>query len=235
MKILIADDESLARKLLISYLEKEESYDVVGEAANGLDVVQQYAVLQPDLILLDVQMPKLNGFEALELIKGDVKVIFTTAFDQYALKAFEVNAVDYLQKPFSKDRLISALSKVSDIPASKDLDLSPEEIKRLAVKSGGEIQVLQQDEIEAIESADDYVIVHARNKQFVVKQTMNYFEKGLPEDRFFRIHRTAIVNVDFIDKLEPKGKETYQCLTKSGHCLSVSKTGFKKLKTRLTW
>ena len=206
-----------------------------GEAANGLEVVQQYEALKPDLILLDVQMPKLTGFEALELIKGDVKVIFTTAFDQYALKAFEVNAVDYLQKPFSRDRLLNALSKGNEIPTSKDLELSPEEIKRLAVKSGGEIQVLQQDEIEAIESADDYVIIHARNKQFVVKQTMNYFEKGLPEDRFYRIHRTAIVKADFIDKLEPKGKETYQCITKNGQCLSVSKTGFKKLKTRLTW
>lgn len=235
MKILIADDESLARKLLVSYLETEEVFDVVGEAANGLEVVQQYEALKPDLILLDVQMPKLTGFEALELIKGDVKVIFTTAFDQYALKAFEVNAVDYLQKPFSRDRLLNALSKGNEIPTSKDLDLSPEEIKRLAVKSGGEIQVLQQDEVEAIESADDYVIIHDRNKQFVVKQTMNYFEKGLPEDRFYRIHRTAIVNADFIDKLEPKGKETYQCLTKNGQCLSVSKTGFKKLKTRLTW
>ena len=235
MKILIADDESLARKLLVSYLETEEVFDVVGEAANGLEVVQQYEALKPDLILLDVQMPKLTGFEALELIKGDVKVIFTTAFDQYALKAFEVNAVDYLQKPFSRDRLLNALSKGNEIPTSKDLDLSPEEIKRLAVKSGGEIQVLQQDEVEAIESADDYVIIHARNKQFVVKKTMNYFEKGLPEDRFYRIHRTAIVNADFIDKFEPKGKETYQCITKNGQCLSVSKTGFKKLKTRLTW
>lgn len=235
IRVLIADDEALARKLLIKYLADEDSIEVVAEAKDGFDLVQKAEKFKPDVILLDVQMPKLNGFEALELIKGENKVIFTTAFDDYAIKAFEVNAVDYLQKPFSKERLITALEKVKGSPKSSELEFLPEKIERIAVKSGKEIQIIPQKEIEAIESADDYVIIHSRSKQFVMKQTMKYFEFGLNEQQFFRIHRTAIVNIDFVEKLEPKGKETYVCLTKSGVSLNVSKTGFKKLKTRLAW
>lgn len=240
LKCIVIDDEPLARALLREMLEGQEGIQVLDECANGFEGMKSIQQHQPDLIFLDVQMPKINGFEMLELLDEPPAVIFVTAFDEYAVQAFEVNAVDYLLKPIDPSRLEKAITKI----ATKQVGtretkekiqnvLLPEQTQRVVVKEQGEIKIIPLERILFLEAADDYVKVHTKEKYYLKYQTMARFEQQLPAQQFVRIHRSHIVNVSFINKIELLEKEQYTVLLNNGQNLPVSKTGYAKLKTFL--
>ncbi|SOE20110.1 two component transcriptional regulator, LytTR family [Spirosomataceae bacterium TFI 002] len=236
MKTIIIDDEKLARSLLKSFLSEIPTIEVIGEAENGFEGLKKINELKPDLVFLDIQMPKLNGFEMLELIDETYRpqVIFSTAYDEYAIKAFEQNAVDYLLKPFSEERLLQAVNKVQANPQktnSKATELPHKEAQnRIVIKDGAEISIVPVDEVRFIEAQDDYVEIHAQSKKYLKQQTMKYYEKVLDNKVFVRIHRKFIVKVTEIKKLEKYGKETYLAILHGGEQLNVSAGGYQKLK-----
>lgn len=240
LKCIVIDDEPLARALLREMLEGQEGVQVLDECANGFEGIKSIQAHQPDLIFLDVQMPKINGFEMLELLDEPPAVIFVTAFDEYAVQAFEVNAVDYLLKPIDPSRLEKAIAKITTKQiTSKEAKekiqnvLLPEQTQRVVVKEQGEIKIIPLERILFLEAADDYVKVYTKEKYYLKYQTMARFEQQLPAQQFVRIHRSHIVNVSFINKIELLEKEQYTVLLNNGQNLPVSKTGYAKLKTFL--
>ncbi len=245
IKIIIIEDEAPARDLLKAYLAQEADIEIVEECENGFDGIKAIAMHHPDLIFLDVQMPKLTGFEMLELLDEYPQIIFTTAYDQYAIKAFELNATDYLMKPFSKERLLKALSKARNKMAEKTPDDSNVKqlvskvkerggtINRIFVKTGSRIDVIPVAEIIRIDAQDDYAEIVTKNKSYLKKETMNFLEKNLPKTNFIRVHRSSIINTDYMDKIEKYGKESYLVVLKDGSRINVSKSRIKELKTTL--
>ncbi len=237
MKIIsciIIDDENPARKLINVFLKKKENLEVVAEANNGFEAVKLIDKYKPDLIFLDIQMPKLNGFEVLELIHHKPKIIFTTAYDQYALKAFEENAVDYLLKPFTYDRISKSIDRVfntenTDIKNDANEITNPE-LKRIVVKEGNSIQVITFPEIKSIQANDDYVIIKTEKGEFIKNQTMNHYEKTLPDSIFMRVHRSSIININRIKRLIHISKENYEIELIDGERIKVSKSNLKKVK-----
>ena len=230
---VIIDDENLARNLIKVFLEKIDEVEVVAEASNGFDAVKVIDEQKPDLILLDIQMPKLNGFEVLELIHHKPKVIFTTAYDQYALKAFEENAVDYLLKPFSFERISRSISRILNSDETSKGDKHEEinhEIRRIVVKEGSTIQVINFPDIKCIHSNDDYVIIKTTKGEFLKNQTMNHYENNLPKSVFIRVHRSSIININFIKSLIHIAKENYEIELNDGERIKVSKGNIKKVK-----
>ena len=199
--------------------------------------------MKPDLVFLDVQMPKLNGFEMLELLDELPIIVFTTAFDQYAIKAFEVNAVDYLLKPFSKDRMTEAIDKVKEKIASKAAestnvkkmveDFHDGDLERIVVKTRNKILVIPVENNKYLESQDDYVMIYSEEGKFLKQKTMKFFESNLDSGKFIRIHRSYIANVDYIDQLERYEKDSYLLILKDGSKLKVSKSGLHTLKSKL--
>ncbi len=241
IKILIIDDEKLAREITKSYLSDKREIEIIGEASNGFDAIKIINEQKPDLIFLDIQMPKLTGFEMLDLIDNPPVIIFTTAYDNYALKAFEVNAVDYLLKPFSKERFDEALQKAfvylrdklkqnSIQNLIKHNDETKRFLDRLVIKDGTKINIVPIDKIRWLEAQDDYVMVHSDDGKLLKQKTMKYFENHLDPKYFVRIHRSYIVNIDFINHLELNEKDTYRIILKNNNPLPVSKTGLTKLK-----
>ena len=245
MKLLIIEDEKLARDLLKSYLKEYDEFDLLGECENGFDGVRMINELQPDLVLLDIQMPKINGFEMLQLLEYKPEIIFTTAYDQFALKAFELNAVDYLLKPFPKERLFAALEKASVRIENKEdpserLDKLSEIVQgncleRVVVKNKSKITVIPANTIRYIESLDDYVFIFTESERHIKQKTMKYFEENLSSKSFVRIHRSYIVNVEFIDEIQQYEKDSYIVILKNKVNLKVSKSGFKNLKEILNF
>lgn len=240
MRTIIIDDEKLARNLLKSFLSDIKEIEIIDEAENGFEGLKKINEHKPDLIFLDIQMPKLNGFELLELLEENDRpqVIFSTAYDEYAIKAFEQNAVDYLLKPFSEERLLQAVNKVQNTPktASKiaKIDLPHREAQnRIVIKDGSEISIIPVDDVRFIEAQDDYVEIHTKSKKHLKQQTMKYYEKVLDPKVFVRIHRKFIVKVTEINKLEKYGKETYLAILHAGEQLNVSAGGYQKLKVVL--
>ncbi len=245
IKIVIIEDEAPARELLKAYLAKEEDIEVVEECENGFEGIKAISKHHPDLVLLDIQMPKLTGFEMLELLDEYPQIIFTTAYDQYAIKAFELNATDYLMKPFSKERFLKALSKARSKIAEKGAEDEKVQqlistvkeqsgtISRIFVKTGNRIDVIPVSEIIRIDAQDDYAEIITKNKSYLKKETMNYLEKNLPKVNFIRVHRSSIINTDFMDKIEKYGKESYLVVLKDGSRINVSKSRIKELKTTL--
>jgi two-component system, LytTR family, response regulator len=240
MKAIIIDDELLARALLKEYLQKIGGIDIIAECANGFEGVKAIAQHQPDLIFLDVQMPKLNGFEMLELIDETPAVIFTTAFDEYALKAFDAHAIDYLLKPFTIDRLREAIQKLQHKVAEpkKENTLQTPVIAsfqnpRIVVKFNSQIHIIPYDDIVYLEAADDYVKIHTTARYFLKKKTMAYFEELLPTQNFCRVHRSFIVNLSLIAKVEPYEKDGAIITLHSKQEIPVSKAGYVKLKSVL--
>ena len=230
---VIIDDENLARNLIKAFLEKIDEVEVIAEASNGFDAVKLIDEKKPDLIFLDIQMPKLNGFEVLELIHHKPKVIFTTAYDQYALKAFEENAIDYLLKPFSFDRIRESVSRIIDDADTSKNDKSEvinNEIKRIVVKEGTTIKVINFPEIKCIHSSDDYVIIKTSKGEFLKNQTMNHYENNLPKNIFIRVHRSSIININFIKSLIHIAKENYEIELNDGERVKVSKSNIRKIK-----
>jgi two-component system LytT family response regulator len=243
LQTLIIEDEELARNLLRSYLKDHPDIDVIGECENGFDGVKAINEKKPDLVFLDIQMPKITGFEMIELLDFKPQIIFTTAYDQYALKAFELNAIDYLLKPFSKDRMLAAIDKVKhrivteENNAEKLEELSnfrPGEtfIDRVVVKDRHKIHIITVDKIRYIESLDDYVMIYTTDGRHMKQKTMKYFEENLDPKNFIRIHRSFIVQVDNIAEIQQYEKESYIVILKdtAKTKLKVSKTGYKKIK-----
>ena len=237
MKCIIIDDEPLARSMVREYLQNHPSIEIVAECGDGfegLKAIQQY---NPQLLFLDIQMPKINGFELLELIDTLPKVIFTTAFEEYAVKAFESNAIDYLLKPFSKDRFEKALQKAiqaTDIKPTEavmeEAAFSPQQTTRVVVKDGGKIRIIPIMQIQYLEAADDYVKIFTADGYFLKKKTMSYFSQSLPSQQFVRIHRSYILNIQLINRIEAYEKESWLAILTTGQKLPISKTGYAKLK-----
>ena len=242
MNAIIVDDEHLAREIVKKYLEKHADIDILAECSNGFEAVKEITEKKPDLIFLDIQMPKLNGFEMLELLDVHPSIIFTTAFDDYAIKAFEVNAVDYLLKPFSEERFNEALEKAigrinkksSDEEKINKLishrDQLTETLERIVVKDGSKITIIPVETLRWIEAQDDYVRIHSEGGKFMKKKTMKFFEDHLDPNNFIRIHRSSIINVSSIKQMELYEKDSYRVIMKDETKLPVSKTGLQKLR-----
>lgn len=240
-KVLIIDDEPLARLIVKEYLQSHADIELLQECNDGFEGVKAIQQHQPDLIFLDVQMPKINGFEMLELISDPPAIIFTTAFDEYAIKAFENNTVDYLLKPFSKERFDKAIQKWLDNKTEtvsktntqtllETVAQSPAQNQRVVVKIAGKIKIIPVEEIHFLEASDDYVKIHTKEGSFLKNKTMGYFENVLDAQQFVRTHRSYIVSIQQVTRIDPYEKESYLVILKSGEKVPVSKTGYGKLK-----
>jgi two-component system LytT family response regulator len=282
IRAIIIDDEPLARMIVQEYLQSYPNITVLQECNDGFEGIKAIQQHHPDLIFLDIQMPKINGFEMLELVDNPPDVIFTTAFDEYAIRAFEAHAVDYLLKPFSKDRFDKAVRKWlaryadhqaalaagqdpssgSDAPgseaASSAADVfasgastsgashaaaqqalletassSPSQQQRIVVKTAGKIKIIPLEDIHYLEASDDYVKIHTHNGAFLKNRTMSYFEQVLDPNRFVRTHRSYIINVQQVTRIDPYEKDSHLCILSSGAQVPVSKAGYMKLKSVL--
>ncbi|WP_276480061.1 LytR/AlgR family response regulator transcription factor [Paraflavitalea pollutisoli] len=241
IKALIIDDEPLARSIILEYLQQHPDIVVAQECGDGFEGLKSIQVHQPSLLFLDIQMPKINGFEMLELIEQPPAIIFTTAFDEYALKAFESHAIDYLLKPFSQERFDKALQKWRDhqqpattmAPLLESAALSPQQQNRIVVKTGGRIRIIPTEEVDYLEAADDYVKIHTAGGTYLKNKTMGHFEQSLDAAQFVRTHRSYIVNVQRITRLDVHEKESWLALLTTGTRVPVSKTGYLKLKAAL--
>lgn len=241
IKALIIDDEPLARSIILEYLQRHTDIVVAQECGDGFEGVKAIQVHQPALLFLDIQMPKINGFEMLELIEQPPAIIFTTAFDEYAIKAFESHAIDYLLKPFSQERFDKALQKWRDnqqpnattATLLESVALSPQQQHRIVVKTGGRIRIIPIEEVDYLEAADDYVKIHTAEGSYLKNKTMGHFERSLDATQFVRTHRSFIVNVQRITRLDVHEKESWLALLTTGTRVPVSKTGYLKLKSVL--
>lgn len=240
IKAVLIDDEPLAREVVKEYLEAFPQIEVIDECNDGFEGLKSIQQHKPDLIFLDIQMPKINGFEMLELVEPRPAVIFTTAFDEYAIRAFEANAIDYLLKPFGKDRFDKAINKWLEKQGPAEVKRQTQalidsvsqtsEQDRVVVKTGTKITIIPISDIEYLEADDDYVNIHTPTGSYLKNRTMAYFEQALNGKQYVRIHRSYIVKVSEITRLDPYEKETYTAILKSGKKLPVSKTGYAKLK-----
>ena len=244
IKVIIIDDEPLARTLLKEYLETYSNIEILQECSDGFEGVKAISQHKPDLIFLDVQMPKINGFEMLELLDYSPAVIFTTAFDEYAIKAFETHATDYLLKPFGKERLDKAIQKfianrAGQIAISKNEPLieefasSPSQSQRVVVRIGGKIKIIPIPDVNYFEADDDYVKIHTSEGFFLKNKTMSFFEKVLDPNQFVRVHRSYIIQIALITRIEPYEKDGHIAVLKTGQKIPVSKSGYPKLKAVL--
>lgn len=243
--ILIIDDEPPARQIIRDYLKAYPNLMIIGEYADGFSGLKAIQEQKPDLVFLDIQMPKLTGFELLDLLDDPPLIIFSTAYDQFAIKAFEMNAIDYLLKPYSKDRFSQAVEKaIAGLNAGKKdtdsvknilavVEEQPDLLSRIAVKVRHKVHVIPVQEIRYLEADGDYVTIHTEKDKFLKEKTMKYFEMHLDPERFIRIHRSTIINIDFMDKLEYYDKESYAVLMKDGTSLKASTSGYKVLKDAL--
>jgi len=243
-KVIIIDDEPLGRDLIQALLSKHEGYELAASCGDGFEGFKAIQQFQPDLIFLDVQMPRLSGFEMLELLDEPPGVIFTTAFDQYAMDAFEAQAIDYLLKPVTRERFDKALEKwersskkpdaAVTLPALQEA-ASAGYTQRIVVKDRGAIRIIPAAEIHYVEAADDYIKVYTADGYFLKKGTMNQLEAGLDPAHFVRVHRSAIIPVTQIAKIEPYEKESHIARLQCGAAVPVSKAGMSKLKDVLGW
>jgi two-component system, LytTR family, response regulator len=249
IKAIIIDDEPLARSIVKEYLQSYPDITILQECSDGFEGIKAIQQQHPDLIFLDIQMPKINGFEMLELVDDPPAVIFTTAFDEYAIKAFESHAVDYLLKPFNKERFDKALRKWLDqrptaitepeppkAGAEALLETaaqSPAQQQRVVVKTGGKIKIIPLEDIHYLEAADDYVKIHTHNGAFLKNRTMAWFERTLDPNGFVRTHRSYILNVQQVTRIDPYEKDSHLCILQSGAQVPVSKAGYVKLKAVL--
>jgi two-component system LytT family response regulator len=245
IKALIIDDEQLARELIKNYIANTPGIQIIGECENGFEGARQIAELKPDLVFLDIQMPKLNGFEMLELTDDPPEIIFITAHNDFAIRAFEMNAVDYLLKPYSRERLLAAVQKAADRILSgsgkenkvKALVQQPltERLERIVVKSGTKIRVIPVDKIIYLEAQDDYIMVYTDEGKHLKQGTMSYYEDHLDGSKFIRVHRSYIVRIDQVVQLEPYAKENYILKLKNGTSLKVSRNGLKNIKDKFNF
>ena len=247
-KVIIVEDERPARDLLMNYLEGFPEMEVIGQYDNGFDGLKAINDLKPDAIFLDVQMPKLTGFELLEVLEHQPEVIFTTAYDQFAIRAFERNAVDYLLKPFSRERFKEAINRLrARLEAKEGGDKeesgiekirqhfaeSDEKLHRVVIKKSGKIHVISTRDINFLEAQDDYVMIYTDEGKYLKQQTMKYFEKHLDNQQFIRVHRSYIANITSIERIEPYEKSNFILILKDGNKVPVSRSGMQVLKENL--
>jgi two-component system LytT family response regulator len=242
---VVVDDEELARLITREYLKQcAPGIEVAAECGNGFEAVKIINELRPDLVFLDIQMPKLDGFEVLELIDHEPAVIFATAFDQYAMKAFDAHAVDYLLKPFSLDRFQTALQRARQrigekptvTPSDLKRDARPSDqpfAERIVVKDGPKVHIIPIDKLDYVEAQDDYVCLYSQKKGYLKQQTISSLEGSLDPKRFLRIHRSHIVNLERVAKIEPYTKDSKIAVLRDGTQLPVSRAGYQRLKTVL--
>lgn len=243
LKAIIVDDEDLARSLIREYLTAHPEIEIVAECANGFDAVKAVSDLQPDLMFLDIQMPKLSGFEVIELLDEPPAVIFVTAFDQYAVKAFDVHAVDYLLKPFGKDRFDEAVghavsrlrtqTQAKTKIAIEDAKPTGQQLERILIKEGSKVIILPAEKVDYIEAQDDYIAVRSEGRSHLKMQRLTALEAQLDPRRFVRIHRSFILNVERLSKIELYAKDSRTAVLKDGTQLPVSRSGYDKLKELL--
>jgi len=242
LRVVIVDDEEPARLAMRQQLEAVGDTEVVGECTNGFEAIKAVTEHKPDVMLLDVQMPKLDGFEVLEVTGRDVPVVFVTAYDEYALRAFEVHAVDYLLKPFTAQRLSEALERVRS--RQHPLGVAPTQLRaaarkpgqpldRVIIRDGADVHVLAVGKIDYVEAQDDYVAFHTVGKSLLKEQTLTELESQLDRRRFVRIHRSYLLNIDRLAKVELYAKDSRVAILHDGTKLSVSRTGYQRLQELL--
>ncbi len=252
IRVVLVDDEAPARALLREYLAAHPEVEVVAECANGFEAVKAIGELTPDLVFLDVQMPKLDGFEVLELVSPQPAVIFCTAYDEYALRAFEVHAVDYLLKPFGRERLAAALEQargrlgrgpgaaaaaaspsVSGLLASRIAAAArgPDRwAERIVVRNGAKVHVIPVDRLDWAEAEDDYVSLHAEGRTWLKQQTLAELEGQLDPRRFVRVHRSHLIALDRIARIEPFSKDSRVAILRDGRQIPISRSGYARLR-----
>jgi two-component system LytT family response regulator len=248
IKTVIIEDEEPAREILKHYLKDFPEIEVIAECTDGFSGLKTISNLKPELVFLDIQMPRLTGFELIEVMTEKPVIIFTTAYDQFAIKAFEMNAIDYLLKPFPKERLRSAVNKaVEKIGKGKDKDnaspqdllekfpRSPSPLNRIVVRKGNAINLITVDQVKYIEAQDDYVMIYHAAGKALKQQSMKFYEENLLVTDFVRIHRSYIVKVTEIKRIEPYGKDNHVAILNSGERLPVSRAGYKHLKEELNF
>jgi two-component system LytT family response regulator len=244
LRAVIVDDEEPARMAVRQGLAELGGVEIIAECANGFEAVKVVAESRPDVVLLDVQMPKLDGFEVLELIGRDVPVIFVTAYDEFALRAFEVHAVDYLLKPFTADRLAAAIARVRQRAAASAPAPSPSAIAasarppgatidRVVVRDGAQVHVLPLDKIDYVEAQDDYVAFHVAGRTILKDQTLGDLESRLDARRFVRIHRSYLLNIERLSRVELYAKDSRVAILADGTKLPVSRSGYQRLQALL--
>ena len=245
IKIVIIDDEAPAREIIKHYLKEVDSIEVIAECSDGFSGLKTVSVMKPDLIFLDIQMPRLTGIEMVEVLTEKPEIIFTTAYDQYAIRAFELNAVDYLMKPYQKRRFLDAVNKAIEkirsgkgnkVPANELLVKKPETsspVNRIVVRKGNSLNLIPVEQIRYVEAQDDYVMIYHSTGKALKQQTMKFYEENLPKDDFVRIHRSYIVKVGEIKRIEPYGKDNHIAILHSDDRLPVSRAGYKHLKEEL--
>lgn len=247
LKTLIIDDESLARDLIRNFLKDNPRITLMGECSDGFEAVKLIREQEPDLIFLDVQMPKLTGFEMLELLEDPPMIIFTTAYDEYALKAFERNAVDYLLKPFTSQRMNEALERAftrqqSGMENPEPIKTLSEEtvrqkgsLERIVVKTGHRVNVIPVEKVIAIQAEDDYATIISEEGKFLKQQTLKFYEQYLDPKMFSRVHRSFIINLNWMKQVEPFEKDSYRIVLKNGLSVPVSRSGYARLRQKLNF
>jgi two-component system LytT family response regulator len=242
IRTVIVDDEELARQMLREFLSGHTEIEIIAECTNGFEAVKAVTELKPDLLFLDIQMPKLNGFEVLELIGTDRAIVFVTAYDEYAIRAFDIHAVDYLLKPFGAERFAAALKRAKErlggkLPPPADLSSSArppaQYIERIVVRDGTRVHIIPVAKLEFAEAQDDYVALSTEGKKHLKQQTISSLESVLDPERFLRIHRSYIVNLEMVTKIEPYSKDNHVVVLTSGAQLPVSRSGYARLRAIL--
>jgi two-component system LytT family response regulator len=239
MRVIIVDDEELARGVMREYLRAHADVEVVAECGNGFEAVKAIAEMEPDVVFLDIQMPKLDGFEVVELAGSKPHYVFATAYDQYALKAFEVHAIDYLLKPYPQERLDQALAHartrlsgerapVAQMATEAATRNGP--LERVLIRDGSRVHVIAAERIDTIEAQDDYIEILAEGKPYLKNQRLSELEEQLDQTRFVRLHRSWIVNVERIERIEQATKDSHCAVLKDGRKIPVSRSGYQKVK-----
>jgi two-component system, LytTR family, response regulator len=247
IRTVIIEDEAPAREIIKHYLKELDNIELIAECADGFTGLKTISTMKPDLVFLDIQMPRLSGIELVEVMTEKPEIIFTTAYDQFAIRAFELNAVDYLLKPFPKRRFLDAVKKATDKiqagtgnkePASQLLAKKPEPatpVNRIVVRKGNAINLIPVEQIKYVEAQDDYVMIHHSTGKALKQQTMKFYEDNLSKTDFVRIHRSFIVRVEEIKRIEPYGKDNHVAILQSGDKLPVSRAGYRQLKEELNF
>jgi two-component system LytT family response regulator len=247
IRTIIIDDEAPARELIKHYLKEVDSIEIIAECADGFSGLKSISTLKPDLVFLDIQMPRLTGIELVEVLTEKPEIIFATAYDQFAIRAFELNAVDYIMKPYEKRRLLEAVGKVitkirsgsgNNKPVSQLLEKKPDltaPVNRIVVRKANSINIIPVEQVRYVEAQDDYVMIHHSAGKALKQQTMKFYEENLPKESFVRIHRSYIVRIEEINRIEPYSKDNHICFLHSGDKLPVSRAGYKHLKEELNF
>ena len=238
--VLIVDDEPLAREALVEALSGFQDIEIVGECSNGFEAVKAINESRPDIVFLDIQMPKLDGFDVLELLgENPPYIVFVTAYDEYALKAFESHALDYILKPVRPDRLETTFAKVNERLEAKssppmdgllaDRRERNKPLDRILVRDRANVYIIAAEDIVYFEAQDDYVGIHTREGSFLKKETLSRLEKLLDARQFIRVHRSYLLNISYLSKIEPYTKDSRIAILKGGNTLPVSRSGYTKL------